>query len=1608
MDFTGIANENEFFFEHYLQVLLENDLRDLFASWNEAEQDEKKRSPVKQLTSLSGKWFRYSQQWKTARDFQNRISIQREFSRELIEALGYEYKPQNFPAKEITLPILARIDKNDRPWLVICESVFEESDDFGTCPLAADLKREQYVSVPEKVVNETIEKLLSAELFAGDQAPRWCILLGPAQMLLIDRAKWAEKRALRFDLNEILNRRESSTIKALAALTHRDSIAPADGLALLDTLDESSHKHAFGVSEELKYALRECIELLGNEAIRFMRDERHEAIYNRDMAGKISIECLRYMYRLLFLFYIEARPELGYVPIRQKVSSNDPYWSAYSLESLRDLEMIPLTSDESLNGSYISDSLLRLFTIIHDGYIDKREKTEIDIEKLPESTFGTFIIPPLASHLFDPERSPIINKVKFRNSVMQTIIRRMSLGDSGTGRNRRRGRISYAQLGINQLGAVYEALLSYRGFFAEEDLYEVKKADEQINELETGYFVKSADLPNYKENEIVYDKDRRGNETRKPKCYKKGTFIYRLAGRDREKSASYYTPEVLTQTLVKYSLKELLKDKSADEILALTVCEPAMGSAAFLNEAVNQLSEAYLQNKQIELKQEIPLEDYALEKQRVKMFIADNNVFGVDLNPIAVELAEVSLWLNTIYKGARVPWFGMQITSGNSLVGARRDIFTASDLRKSKERVWLDTPPTRVKPGTVMPDNSVYHFLLPAEGMVDYTDKVIRSLASDKIDKIKKWQSSFIKAPFTISEVDQLVILSKKIDEMWNEHARLEADMRRRTTDTMHIWGQPKPEKETLLSTRQKDEIYVQELFSHRVRVASLYRRLKLVMDYWCALWFWPIEKAELLPSRSEFLLEIMMLTLGSAIETPEEDKNGQMGLPLHAATQKKEKIEELMEMFKVCDVEKFCRDNERPNLVKQIAEQHRFLHWELEFADVFSRRGGFDLILGNPPWLKVEWNEGGVMGDANPLFVIKNLSASKIAELRDETFARYTELRNQYFTEYEGSAGTQNFLNSKITYPELEKIQTNLYKCFLPVSWRLASEIGVQGFVHPEGVYDDPNGGKLRKEIYSRLRYHFQFINVKKLFAEILHWNTYSLNIFESKKTDIQFITMANLYIPQTIDNSFEHNGNGACDGLKTDNDEWNTAGHKKRIINVCREELDLFARLYDEPGTHHLEARLPALHVQELISVLEKFANYSKRLSDLQGEFYSTVMFDETNAQKDGTIKKCCCFPEKKDQWIISGPHFYVGNPMYKTPQSICEKPLDYDTLDLTTLPDDYLPRTKYIPACGPEEFQRKIPSVPWIENDEVLPKKITDYYNLVHRRMLSQSGEKTFICALIPKTHSHIHTVISTTFKETISLLKCTFICSSLPFDFMVKSTGKGDFTTGNIANIFLIDTLTETQLSRILVLYCLTVAYSELWEQHYCDAFNNLKWSKSDPRLQNSFFQNLTPQWNRNCALRTDYSRRQALVEIDVLVAQALGLTLDELKTIYRIQFPVLRQNENDTWYDANGRIIFTCSKGLIGVGLPRNARQSDLKEGVTYGIYSSDRTESGIALGWEDVRDLKEGKVTKIFMDDTLPGGPVQRTVEYVAPFDKCDREQDYEVAWSFFEKNSPL
>ena len=683
MDLTGIRNRNEYYTNHYFASIFEENAADTIRAWREAAQETDQRTPWALLRDAGKRYFLTRGRQERRRGETAYTEAVSEIARDLLGALGYDAVSAKPELEEIPnvgkVPVALEISKdNGAPllWTILTtptdsadlvianDDETDASDILGYVPMTADLRSDLVTPfAEEQLLRQPMEELLGRLLYDLDESPRWIILISENQIALIDRNKWNEKRFLVFDLDDIFGRNEESTLQAMAVLLHRDSLCPKDGGSLLDVLDDNSHKHASGVSRDLKYALRQCIEILGNEVVYDMKERQKVQVYDRNLAEDLTLQCLRYMYRILFMLFIEAKPELGYAPMKAQT-----YESGYSFESLREIcEQAQGDGEINEDGNFLKESLDKLFGLVYSGF-----PTKVEAPADSESLQGVFAIEPLKAHIFDPERTALIEKAHLRNGKLLQIINLMSL--SRGGRGQRRGRISYSNLGVNQLGAVYEALLSYRGFFAEEDLYEVKRAGD---ELDVGYFIPLRDLDQYTEDERVR------NDDGTLRVHPKGEFIYRLAGREREKSASYYTPEVLTRCLVKYALKELLEDKSADDILELTICEPAMGSAAFLNEAGSQLAEAYLERKQKETGVSIPHEQRQQELQKVKMLIADRNVYGIDLNPTAVELAEVSLWLNTIYQGGYVPWFRTQIVNGNSLIGARRQCYTLSQARRA-------------------------------------------------------------------------------------------------------------------------------------------------------------------------------------------------------------------------------------------------------------------------------------------------------------------------------------------------------------------------------------------------------------------------------------------------------------------------------------------------------------------------------------------------------------------------------------------------------------------------------------------------------------------------------------------------------------------------------------------------------------------------------------------------------------------------------------------------------------------------------------------------------------------------------------------------------------
>ncbi len=525
--------------------------------------------------------------------------------------------------------------------------------------------------------------MLSA-LFVRPDPPRFALLLAGRWAVIAEQERWPEGRYLGIDLQLVAERNDTKSggevDRALTCLDAASLGPDAEGKIWWSEVLEASVKHTVGVSKDLREGVRLSIEIIANEVVRRRAAQGLDPL-PADQAQPLAVQSLRYLYRILFLLYAEASPELGVLPV-----GASEYEQGYSLDRLRDLTLVDLHEERSRAGTHLYQSLAGLFRLVDRGHGTGASAGDHD-EDVEGGVPEGLLFNPLRADLFAPAATAHIDAVGLGNLALQQVLRHLLLSKESKGRDR--GFISYVELGINQLGAVYEGLMSYTGFFAEEDLFEVAKNGDPSK---GSWVVPVTRADHLAAKDFVMVEDERGVE-RKVR-HEKGTFVFRLAGRERQQSASYYTPEVLTRFTVSQALAELLDQDghttTAEEILGLTVCEPALGSGAFAIEATRQLAAEYLKRRQDELGERIDPEDYPAELQKVKAHIALHQVHGVDLNATAVELAEVSLWLDTMVAGLQAPWFGLRLRRGNSLIGARHAVYSQAQL---KDRSWLKSAP---------------------------------------------------------------------------------------------------------------------------------------------------------------------------------------------------------------------------------------------------------------------------------------------------------------------------------------------------------------------------------------------------------------------------------------------------------------------------------------------------------------------------------------------------------------------------------------------------------------------------------------------------------------------------------------------------------------------------------------------------------------------------------------------------------------------------------------------------------------------------------------------------------------------------------------------------
>lgn len=1532
-----------------------------------------------------------------------------DFNSKLLECLGY-YKAtvKEQPAAILSLPIGENGAQQEVPVRIVCNRTDGSPQlyvmDIPTLVSASD-DTDAETGFAELGLDRLVTHIFS---LPEQEHPRYILMSSGNMVFFMDADKWERGAYLRFDIERLLVETTQSAMRNYFALFYllvsREALAAIGDTPLMQQLEEESYKNAYAVTQDLKRGVVAAVEALANEAIWYIKHTPDNKFHDQDETDDnfetmMRDDCLVFIYRLLFIFYAESRPDLDILPINDQT-----YQRGYSLEMLRDLEQVNLITAEELNGYFFDHSIKRLFALILRGYNEDR----VDASSMTTS----FRVRHIDSPLFSDTKLKVLVGVKFRNVVWQSIVCQLSLSQKQKGKPR--GRISYSNLGINQLGSVYENLLAYRGFYAEEDYIEVHPKGDLV---ET-YLQPRSRRDVFEEDEIL--KDEEGHDIIHPR----GKFIYRLNGRDRKKSASFYTPEVLTKSTVKYTLKPIVEklecgEIKASDLLQMKILEPAMGAAAFQNEVINQLAVLYLQFRKQEVGETIDPLQYPNELQKVKAFIATSNVYGVDLNATAIELGKLSLWLNVMHKDMEVPFFSNRLAEGNAVIGAWLKVYKKSDVvrttvgQRAYDKKWWEAPTHRIHFSDSRLERhytEVYHFLLPVQDMLGILNAKLPTFSEEEEQKLKdkkkvmaNIRKSWLKG-ITGEEYRQLERISRKIDVLLKKYVEFQMGVAEYANNGYAVWKYAGKRNLPFETNAQREEFDDQ-----RYRKNSPYMKLKVVMDYWCALFFWENKDLADLPTRQDYwddierVLDVNMKEASPKVCFSNAGKTGEEDLFLPKQGRIDFDAEEEISAAKVQSLEYYIAEmgNKQTNklplkgvyserrfdIVKELAKRYHFFHPMLEFLEVFWLRDGFDIICGNPPWEKWSYEQQEVIGEKYPEVLIREDSATDVEHALEMYFQNAT-IKSMCMMEQVEATCSATFMNSFACYPLLVGQQADLYKNVLTNCFDLLSEKGYLGMLHPESVYDDAKGQPLRKVMYRRLQYHFQYQNALNLFP-IAHRRKYSANIYTGLKDEISFDSISNLFHPKTVDDCYMHNGQGICEGIKGKDGKWNLAGHKNRIVHYNAKYIKLLSDTFED-GRYPDCAKLVSVHNNEMLGILDKISNYERKVSSVRNKI--TVCFDETGAPKEGLIKDVrshTCYPSMENcEMIYNAPQFYVSNPIYQTPKEVSLKKGDFNIVDLEKISDEYIQRTKYLPLVGNYRSLSAFNAfvIGQDENGSDVYDSLLDHYKVGFRKMVNLSGERSLICAVLPRRTAHINGVISISFLDRNYTVDMAALCSSIVMDFYWKTIATQNITESRLATFpFGIKKKFKSAMySRTLMLNCLNKYYDDLWSGCWCESFRTDSWSLEDARLKP--FSELTPSWNHDTPLRNHFERRQALVEIDVLAAMSFGLSLEDLEFIYDIQFPVLRQNEDDTWYDQKGNVVYSVSLCKKGVGVDRATWNTIRGEQLSDNIYQG-ATSSYIHTVPVEKSELYGGE-----------------QVTYYAPYTRCDRIADYQRAWTFFEE----
>jgi len=462
-----------------------------------------------------------------------------------------------------------------------------------TVPLV-DLEQPYKVSGHKRSPHDELQRFLNASL-----AHKWGIVTNGIQLrVLRDFHHTSTKGYVEFDLQNILRERSFTDFRALFRIAHASRFLPGDdGEVILEQFYKESVAAGVKVGQNLRENVIKALEALGNGFIYFDDDLREKLQEDNQACKDYYSEVLRVIYRMLFLLYAEQR---GMLPLKGL------YIEEYSMVKLRGQAEHHSGKDESTD---LWEGLKATFKMIKEGC----------------PALGVF---GYNGSLFDDDEITTIVNLNIRNEDIITAVKNLTLVQEENTTKR----INYLDLGVEEIGSIYESLLDY-----------VPRVSSNKEVLST------REIPSR-------------------------TFFLDPRGTERRSSASYYTSPILIDKLIQSALVPVLESKlhnSSDkekDLLAIKICDPACGSGAFLISATNYLG---YKLSQIRTRQDEPS---FIDIQHSKRDVLSHCIYGVDLNPMAVELVKVSLWIDCAELGKPLNFLDHHIKCGDSLIGTNSQL----------------------------------------------------------------------------------------------------------------------------------------------------------------------------------------------------------------------------------------------------------------------------------------------------------------------------------------------------------------------------------------------------------------------------------------------------------------------------------------------------------------------------------------------------------------------------------------------------------------------------------------------------------------------------------------------------------------------------------------------------------------------------------------------------------------------------------------------------------------------------------------------------------------------------------------------------------------------